>query len=223
MPVILFDIDGTLVRTGGAGKAAMEAALAEEFSVALRAEEVPYSGRTDRAISADLLLAHDLDPSPANVARLIDAYLDRLPSALQQFGGVICPGISELVAELHPRDDVVLGLLTGNVRRGAAHKLGHYGLWDYFPFGGFGDDHAERDDVARSALAAARNHATDVDPADVWVIGDTPLDVKCARAIGAKAVAVATGWHPLDELQRTGADYVFADLSDPGELLARWT
>ncbi len=222
MPVILFDIDGTLVRTGGAGKAAMEAALAEEFAVELRAEEVPYSGRTDRAISADLLLAHDLDPSPANITRLIDAYLARLPAALQQFGGVICPGISELVAKLHPRGDVVLGLLTGNVRRGAAHKLGHYGLWDYFPFGGFGDDHAERDDVARSALAAARNHATDVDPADVWVIGDTPLDVKCARAIGAKAVAVATGWHPLDELQRTGADYVFADLSDPGELLARW-
>lgn len=223
MPVILFDIDGTLVRTGGAGKVAIESALSETFGVAVRDREVSYSGRTDRAISADLLRVHDLDPSPENVARLIDAYLARLPAALREYHGVVCPGIAELVARLHGRGDVVLGLLTGNVRRGAAHKLAHYGLWEFFPFGGFGDDHADRDDVARAALAAHRAHtARNADPADVWVIGDTPLDVKCARAIGAKAVAVATGWHPLDELATTGADFVFADLSDPRELLTAW-
>ncbi len=223
MPVILFDIDGTLVRTGGAGKAAMELALAEEFSVALQAEEIPYSGRTDRAISADLLRAHGIAVTAENVTRLIDGYLARLPTALGQYAGVVCPGIADLVLALHSRSDVTLGLLTGNVRRGAAHKLGHYGLWDFFPLGGFGDDHAERDDVARTALAEVRRHTgRETDPSEVWVIGDTPLDVKCARAIGAKAIAVATGWHPIEDLACTGADVVLADLSDPSQLLAMW-
>lgn len=223
MPVILFDIDGTLVRTGGAGKAAMEAALMEDFGVALAAEEVPYSGRTDRAIGRDLLAAHGIDPTPENQHLLHEGYLARLPAALQKVEGRICPGIEKILEALHPRDEVVLGLLTGNVRRGAAHKLGHFGLWDYFAVGGFGDEHFDRDDVARSALAAVEVHlGRRVDPADVWVIGDTPLDVRCARAIGAKAVAVATGWHPLDELHATGADYVLADLGDHAELLAVW-
>jgi phosphoglycolate phosphatase len=223
MTIILFDIDGTLVRTGGAGKAAMEAALAEEFNVALRAEEVAYSGRTDRAIGRDLLTSHGIHPTPENQHRLHEGYLARLPVALAANGGVICPGIEKLLAALHPKGEVVLGLLTGNVRRGAAHKLGHFGLWDYFQVGGFGDDHYDRDDVARAALAAVEAHLGErVDPSDVWVIGDTPLDVQCARAIGAKAVAVATGWHPLEDLKATGADYVLADLGDHAELLVVW-
>ncbi|OWK43115.1 HAD family hydrolase [Fimbriiglobus ruber] len=223
MPVILFDIDGTLVRTGGAGKAAMEAALSEEFGVAISAEEVPYSGRTDRAIGRDLLTAHAIDPSPANQLRLTNGYLTRLPKYLNEHDGTICPGIGHLLEKLQDRDDVLLGLLTGNVRAGARHKLGHYGLWEFFTLGGFGDDHYERDDVARAALTAVEAHrAGPVDPADVWVIGDTPLDVRCARAIGAKAVAVATGWHTLDVLEATHPDFALADLSEPRELLRAW-
>ena len=223
MPVILFDIDGTLVRTGGAGKAAMEAALTEEFGLSLAADEVPYSGRTDVAIGRDLLAAHGVPPTPANLRRLHDAYLDRLPTYLARIPGQVCPGVPELLAALKPRADVTLGLLTGNVRRGAEKKLGHYGLWDHFTCGGFGDDVDDRDDVARAALRAVESCAgRRVDPADVWVIGDTPLDVKCARAIGAKAVAVATGWHPLADLVASEPDFALADLSDPGELLAAW-
>jgi phosphoglycolate phosphatase-like HAD superfamily hydrolase len=223
MPVILFDIDGTLVRTGGAGKAAMEAALAEEFDVVLAAEEVPYSGRTDNAIGRDLLTAHGIEPTPANRRRLVEGYLARLPTSLAQTTGNVCPGIGELLGVLRPRADVVLGLLTGNVRRGAATKLAHYGLWEHFVCGGFGDDHDDRDDVARAALRSAEAHAgRRLDPNEIWVIGDTPLDVKCARAIGARAVAVATGWHPLDDLVASGPDLAFADLSDPGELLRVW-
>ena len=223
MPILLFDIDGTLIRTGGAGKAAMEGALRDAFGIAEVRDEVPYSGRTDRAIGRDLLVLHGIHPTPANAQKLQDAYLARLPASLAQYGGNVCPGIGELMAALHGRPGTVLGLLTGNIRAGAKHKLGHFGLWDYFACGGFGDEHYDRDDVARAALAELRGHVgRDVDPADVWVIGDTPLDVRCARAIGAKAVAVATGWHPFDELAGCGPDLLFTDLSDHAAVLATW-
>lgn len=223
MPVLLFDIDGTLVRTGGAGKAAMEAALRDEFGVREIRDTVPYSGRTDRAIGRDLLRVHGLDATPENQARLQAAYLAHLPPHLTRLGGEVCPGINPLLAELRTRSGVVLGLLTGNVRAGANTKLSHFGLWDFFACGGFGDEHFERDDVARSAVAEVHKHlGRDIDAGDVWVIGDTPLDVQCARAVGAKVVAVATGWHPIEELAGHSPDFVFADLSNPAELLRVW-
>jgi phosphoglycolate phosphatase-like HAD superfamily hydrolase len=223
MPIILFDIDGTLVRTGGAGKAAMESALVEAFGVTELRDGVPYSGRTDVAIGRDLLRAHGIDPTPENQRKLRDAYLANLPNSLRTKGGTVCPGIPELLAAVAGRPGVVLGLLTGNVRQGAQVKLGHFGLWDFFACGGFGDEHHDRDDVARSALACVREHVgRPVDPSEVWVIGDTPLDVSCARAIGANAVAVATGWHPLEELAGHKPDFVFSDLSDHAHLLTAW-
>ncbi len=223
MPILLFDIDGTLVRTGGAGKAAMEAGLRAAFGVPELRDVVPYSGRTDRAIGRDLLVVHGIEPSLANQIRLQEAYLSHLPGSLATLGGMVCPGIAELLRHLHPRQDVLLGLLTGNVRTGAKHKLGHFGLWDYFACGGFGDEHYDRDDVARMAIAEVNAHlGRNVATSDVWVIGDTPLDVKCARAIGAKVVAVATGWHPVDELANHNPDFLLADLSNPNELLRLW-
>jgi phosphoglycolate phosphatase-like HAD superfamily hydrolase len=223
MPILLFDIDGTLVRTGGAGKHAMESALKAAFGVREIRDTVSYAGRTDRAIARDLLTAHGIDPTPANQDRLRDTYLAHLPASLQTHGGVVCPGVNELLAELRPRAGVVLGLLTGNIRRGASHKLGHFGLWDFFACGGFGDEHYDRDDVARTAVAEVRAHlGREFAAEDVWVIGDTPLDVQCARAVGAKAVAVATGWHPIEELASHAADFTLADLSNPEELLRVW-
>ena len=113
-------------------------------------------------------------------------------------------------------------LLTGNVRDGARLKLGHYGLFDYFAFGGFGDHHMDRNDVAQEALAVIHsqfNGASDI--RSIWVIGDTPLDIRCARAIGARAVAVATGWHSAVELTAHGPDLFLTDLEDAGLLMAR--
>jgi phosphoglycolate phosphatase-like HAD superfamily hydrolase len=222
MHVCLFDIDGTLISSGGAGKAALEAGLIEEFGIDRITDELELGGRTDRAICRDLFRYHVLDDTPENWRRLIAAYLRHLPACLTAKGGRVLPGITALLEGLKGRDDVLVGLLTGNVRAGAAAKLGHFGLYEHFGFGGFGDDHFDRDDVAREALAAVRRHGNGrASPDRIWVIGDTPLDVRCARAIGAQAVAVATGWHPAEELAACEPDLLFSDLSDAGPLLER--
>lgn len=223
MPIILFDIDGTLIRTGGAGKAAMEAALRDAFGIAEIRDDVPYGGRTDRAIGRDLLTVHGIDPTMPNQNALQAAYLAALPGCLARYGGRVCPGVADLLTALGGRPGVVLGLLTGNTRAGARQKLRHFGLWHHFTCGGFGDEHYDRDDVARAALADLQHHAgRAVNSADVWVIGDTPLDVQCARAIGANAVAVATGWHAAEELAACQPDHLFNDLSDHPRVLAVW-
>ena len=224
MYVCLFDIDGTLLSSGGAGKAAMEAALVTEFGAARSAESVPFAGRTDRAIVRDLFQMHRIEASPCNWERFLAAYLGHLPACLAAHKGQILPGIVALLQCLQKRGDVAVGLLTGNVRDGARLKLGHYDLFHHFAFGGFGDQHLTRDDVAREALAAVRSHLNDPIPSEqIWVIGDTPLDVRCARSIGARAVAVATGWHSLETLAAEEPDLLLADLSDASQLLAVWS
>ena len=222
MIVCLFDIDGTLLASGGAGKAALEAALTEEFGISLR-DAVPYAGRTDRAIIRDLFRLHEIPDTQANLDKILSGYLGRLPESLRRHDGKVLPGIEGLLRFLKWEGSITLGLLTGNVRSGAQTKLGHFGLFDYFAFGGFGDRHFERDDVAREALGRVHHHVgTHVTPDRIWVIGDTPLDVQCARAIGAKVAAVATGLHTVAELQAHAPDVVLADLADPRPLLALW-
>ena len=220
MHVMLFDIDGTLIRSGGAGKGALEGALAAAFGVAEVRDGVPYAGRTDAAIGTDLLVLHGIEPSAANLDRLHRAYLNELPTALERVRGLVLPGVVELLDSLGTRPAVALGLLTGNVRRGAELKLRHHGLWERFAFGGFGDGATNRDDVARAAVADAVRHLGR-EPARerVWVIGDTPHDVTCARAVGAKVVGVATGWHTAEELLGAGADVVLRDLTEAGSWL----
>jgi phosphoglycolate phosphatase-like HAD superfamily hydrolase len=223
MHVCLFDIDGTLIATGGAGKAALEAALASEFGIDRLIDRLQLSGRTDRAIVRDLFRLHGLAESSDNWRRLRTAYLGHLPVCLARNQGRVLPGIVGLLDHLRERDDVAVGLLTGNIRDGARIKLGHFDLHHHFAFGGFGDEHWDRDDVAREALAAVRGRLNgQVDLAKVWVIGDTPLDIQCARAIGVRVAAVATGWHSSEELAVAGPDLLLADLADPTPLLDGW-
>jgi phosphoglycolate phosphatase len=213
--ICLFDIDGTLIASGGAGKAALEAALAAEFGIARIHDTFSLSGRTDRAILTELIGLFDLDPSPDTARRLIEAYLRHLPTHLSTLEGRVLPGIRPLLDHLRGRDDVAVGLLTGNTRAGARMKLSHFALWDYFSFGGYGDDHLDRDDVAREALCRAHECLDGrVSNDRVWVIGDTPLDIRCARAIGARVVAVATGWHAAEELAGHAPDLLLPDLAD---------
>lgn len=222
MTVLLFDIDGTLISSLGAGKAALEAALLEAFGLDRLQGTVAYSGRTDTAIGAELLALHGIEPSAANRRTLHEAYLKNLPQALRARPGRVLPGVAGLLAHLSARQDAAVGLLTGNLRRGADVKLGHYGLDRHFAFGGFGDEAHDRDEVAQAAFAAAAARlGAPPAPERVWVVGDTPLDVKCARAIGANVLAVATGLHSLEELADHRPDLLLQDLGDPEPFLAR--
>jgi phosphoglycolate phosphatase len=221
MRICLFDIDGTLISSGGAGKAALEMALASEFGIHQLIERLQLSGRTDRAITRDIFHMHGLEDTPENWERMVQGYLRHLPVSLSRSMGRVLPGIVELLGHLQDHGDVALGLLTGNTRRGARVKLGHFGLDGYFAFGGYGDAHLDRDDVAREALSEARRrHGERVGLDSVWVIGDTPLDIRCARSIGAHVAAVATGWHGIEELGQHAPDLLLADFSDATAFLS---
>jgi len=220
--VILFDIDGTLLASGGAGKVALEEALLAEFGLNGIRIHVPYSGRTDVAIGRDLLKAHDIEPTDARLSQLQESYLRRLPEALNRLQGKILPGVVKLLDALKAgHQPVLIGLLTGNIRRGATVKLGHFGIDHYFSFGGFGDGLLDRDEVARAAWTEAQlQHHGELAIERTWVLGDTPLDISCARAIGAKVLAVSTGHHSMDELAIHSPDLLLPSL-EHDDLLAK--
>lgn len=220
--VCLFDIDGTLLSTGGAGQRAMERALTDVFGVLHPNENIPAAGRTDKAITGDLFAHHELAPDVPQWERFQTVYFGHLQSTLNELEGTILPGVVTLLERLAKRSDVTLGLLTGNFREAARIKLEYHEIHQHFHFGGYGDHHRDRDDVARVAFGEARRHlGREIHPQSVCVIGDTPSDVKCARAIGARAIAVATGMFSLEELARTAPDELYADFSDPGLFLSR--
>jgi len=226
MHICLFDIDGTLIHTRGAGMNALREGLRAAFGIEKPTDQVAVHGRTDRGITRDLFRHHGIDDVPAHWERFREAYLQVLPGSLAQRPGTVLPGIVGLLETLSARDDVVLGLLTGNTREGARIKLAHYRLERYFEFeefGGFGDSHLERDDVAREALDCVKNRLPGRVQLDrVWVIGDTPSDVRCGRAIGARTIAVATGNHTREELAAADPDHLAADFSDPEPVLRLW-
>ncbi|WP_437221690.1 HAD family hydrolase [Planctomicrobium sp. SH661] len=213
--VCLFDIDGTLLDSGGAGQHAMEQALLEAFSVGGPYTEIPAAGRTDKAITTDLFNFHSLPVDDINWSRFLEAYLKHLPLSLATKNGSILPGVVSLLQELSARDDVALGLLTGNLEVGARLKLKHYQIDHHFSFGGYGDHHFDRDDVARLAHNSALEYLRhEIHPDRLWVIGDTPADVKCGRAIGAKVLAVGTGIYTLEELAPCQPDLLCESLQD---------
>lgn len=219
MLVLLFDIDGTLISTGGAGLNALRAAMREEFGVA-EPSDVPVSGRTDRGIARDLFRAHDLEENETHWQRFLHAYLRHLADQLPRTSGRVLPGVAPLLDALQAIERVRLGLLTGNVQAGAQLKLRQYGLDNYFAFGGFGDRHAHRDGVAAEALHASREHLpAETAPDRVWVIGDTPMDITCARSISARCVAVATGSFPREALEAYEPDLAVDNLERLDHLL----
>jgi phosphoglycolate phosphatase-like HAD superfamily hydrolase len=182
--------------------------------------EIDTRGRTDRAIVRDLFLAHGVDDSPEHWRLLAAAYLRHLPRHLRERNGRVLPGVNDLLAALRAREDLHIGLLTGNTQEGARAKLAHFQLHEHFAFGGYGDAHLDRNQVAAAAQAELRRRSRADFPADrIWVIGDTPHDVACARHIGAKVLAVATGNHEREELVAARADMLLDDLGDVERVL----
>jgi phosphoglycolate phosphatase len=215
--LVLFDIDGTLVLTGGAGLRAMNRACSEVVGHADGLAGIPLAGRTDRMILADVVRRVDRELDEDLLAHLRQRYVANLADEIQHPGkGVkaVMPGIRELLDTLAGRDDVFVGLLTGNFEAGARIKLEHFDLWRYFTCGAFADDAADRNALVPFALERARACGLpDLGAEHILVIGDTPHDIACAHAVGAVGVGVATGGFTADELRESGADVVFEDLS----------
>lgn len=218
--ILFFDIDGTMLSTGGAGQKAMELALAEEFRVEMPFDGILTAGRTDCGIADEIFERYGIEDSPRQRERFMMSYLERLPGCLKEIPGALLPGVRELLDRLVLHEHCVLSLLTGNYAEGAWIKLRHFRIDQYFQFGGFGDQHSHRDDVARLALRNAEAHLQQpIEGHRTCVIGDTPADIQCARAIQARAVAVATGTYTQDQLDSHTPDHLFADLSQTAEIV----
>ena len=218
--LLLFDIDGTLVNTGGAGVAALQKMVQQHFGVADDLRDIEVAGKTDRAIIRDILDKHKTAPSEDNVAAFANVYLAGLARELSQSRGHVLPGIGELLRRLHGQSHIVLALLTGNLRRGAQLKLEHYRLWHFFEFGAFADDHHDRNELAAFAHRRAQEeHGHDFDSADIDVIGDTGHDIACGKVFGARTVAVATGSWSRERLKGRAPDFLFDNFSDVNNVL----
>lgn len=218
--LILWDIDGTLIRTNRAGIVALVRAFATAHGREPDMASVEVAGRTDRWIIGRMLEAQGIPPTPENTHAVLEGYLQLLPPQLQATPGRVLPGVLELLETFHRRADVAQGLLTGNVERGARIKLEHFRVWHYFAFGAYGDDSALRNDLGPHALRRARErHAVEFAPDRVFVIGDTPHDIECGRVIGARTIAVATGGYSRADLEAHRPTAVFDDFSDPAALV----
>ncbi|HET9523686.1 MAG TPA: HAD hydrolase-like protein [Terrimicrobiaceae bacterium] len=219
--LLLFDIDGTLITSGGAGEGALMDAVKQRFGIEEDLEGITIAGATDALIARMILEKNSLATSAENITALLDAYLSFLGSRLSLHSGCVLPGIVSLLDRLRLRRDCVLGLLTGNLVRGAEIKLSHYGVWDYFEFGAFADDHHDRNELPKFACARAlETHGEEFPPERVFVIGDTPRDIECGKAIGARTVAIATGNYSRAQLSDHNPDFLFDDLSDTDAVIA---
>jgi phosphoglycolate phosphatase-like HAD superfamily hydrolase len=221
--LILFDIDGTLLLSGRAGLRAMSRAFAEAFGVANAFEGTSFGGRTDSFLVSYALSAAGLADTPEHHERFREAYLPLLEQEIQQPGtghkGPM-PGARELLEALEEHDDLHLALLTGNYREAATIKLSYFELDDFFEWGAFSDDSADRNALVPIARSRAETYDIPSEALNrIIVIGDTPHDVECAHVGGASCVAVATGGFSLEDLQAAGADIVLPHLSDTEAVL----
>lgn len=210
--LLLWDIDGTLISTGAAGHRAIERATAQSFGGDL--EGIEIAGRTDSSIAHQILTKYGEPITEDGMKSLLDLYLELLAQELPRSKGRVLPGVLELLERFQHRSDTTLGLLTGNLRRGAQLKLEHYQLWHFFAFGAFADDHHDRNQLGAFALTRAREGGEEFLPAQVDVIGDTGHDIACGKAFGARTIAVATGSWPREILAEYTPDFLFDDLSD---------
>lgn len=213
--LVLFDIDGTLVHTGHAGTKAFAHTFAHIFGLKHGSEKMKFAGRTDVSLVREFFKIHGVPESRDNFQQFFENYVFWLEHILAGSTGRECEGVRNFIAELLALPQPpALGLLTGNIRLGAEIKLRHFGLWEEFEFGGFADDHEERDLIA--AAAHDRSHRVlgrRLRGEEMVVVGDTPFDIRCGKAIGAKVLAVATGGAKLEELKKHKPDWAVENLT----------
>lgn len=220
--VVLFDIDGTLIQSGGAGVRAFGETARSEFDRPDGTAGMHFAGRTDTSLVREFLRRHALPETPENFRRFLDTYVFWLDHLLPRLEGGVLPGVWSWLHGLRAlKSPPLVGLLTGNIRLGAEIKLRHFRLWDEFTLGAFSDDSEDRNALA--AIAHARSAAAfgrPLDGAELLVIGDTPRDIECARAVGARVLAVATGRDSVEALRAHAPDFAAASLRDvsPAEI-----
>ncbi|MDQ3115732.1 MAG: HAD hydrolase-like protein [Verrucomicrobiota bacterium] len=213
--LLLFDIDGTLIDSGGAGIQSLKDVLQQQFGIADDLRGVEIAGKTDTGIVHQILRKQKIAVTDEATSAFLDLYLEFLVHELPQRKGRVLPGVQELLLRLRQRRHNVLGLLTGNLERGANIKLSYYGLWDFFEFGAFADDHHDRNELGPFAQRRARErHAIDFAAAEIDVIGDTPHDIACGKAIGARTIAVATGSFTRAQLAEHAPDRIVNNFSE---------
>ena len=219
--LILFDIDGTLTR-GGPAKVAFHTAMLETFGTAGAIESHDFSGKTDPQIVRELLRDAGLEDAAvdAGLAGLWDRYIGELEARIRDNPMRLLPGVADLIEALDAEPDVALGLVTGNIIRGARVKLGSVGLAGFFAIGGYGSDHEIREHLPAIALERAfETWGVRFPAASTVIVGDTPRDVECGKHEGTRTVAVATGRIPRERLETTGADAILDDFSDVASVI----
>ncbi len=218
--LFLFDIDGTLIASGGAGEYSMRLAVRDQFGVDDGLDGIEIAGRTDQSITHAILKKFGVEITPERVTEFLDLYLSHLKVELPRKNGRLLPGIIPLLDALKARLQVAVALLTGNLVRGAEIKLSHYGVWNYFEFGAFADDNCDRNCLGPVAKARAKErHGVEFPPERIFVLGDTPHDITCGQAIDAKTVAIATGGFTRQQLGECQPDFLFDDLADVSSVL----
>ncbi len=214
--LVLFDIDGTLIRTDGAGVRAFGKVFETLFNATDHFEKLKFAGRTDFSLVREFFRVHGIPETASNFHEFFAAYVFWLDHLLEgtRAGKGLCPGVTGFLDGLEALPEPpVVGLLTGNVKLGAEIKLRHFGLWERFALGAFADDHEDRNRIAAAALGrGSRFLGRPLAGREVLVIGDTPHDISCGRAIGAKILAVATGGAVLTELQAQQPDWALPNL-----------
>jgi phosphoglycolate phosphatase-like HAD superfamily hydrolase len=219
--LVLFDIDGTLIRTGGAGVQAFAQVFDRHFGARDGFEKLKFAGRTDYGIVREFFEAHKIPATRENFEMFFKEYVVVLEDLLREADVIVCPGVRDFISRTRAlQRPPVVGLLTGNVKAGAEIKLRTVSLWDEFAMGGFADDHEDRNCIA----AAARQRGEELigeklRDTEVLVIGDTPLDIRCGRSIGARVLAVGTGGAKIEELQQHAPEYLASTLAEFDE---RW-
>ncbi len=222
MKVLLFDIDGTLMLSGGAGLRAMNKAFIDVYHVKDALAGVNLAGRTDTSIIEDALEKFSIPFDPSVFQSYKECYYNYLNEEIQKPIGdkYLMPGIKELLPRLVEHDDVYLGLLTGNWQKSGRIKINYFGLNDYFSFGAFADDSGIRNELLPFAIDRFKQqYKLEPDPRDVFVIGDTPADIHCAKPHDAVSIAVGAAHYTVDQLKEHEPDFVFKDLTDTERFL----